>query len=293
MPRADILRLGVYARLMRLDRPVGNYLLLWPTLLALWIASQEFLARPPALKYWFVFIAGVFVTRALGCVINDIFDRRIDAEVARTKNRPLASGEASLREAIILAVALALIALGLVSLTNLFTILLAAAALLLMCLYPLSKRVIGAPQAVLGLVFSMGIPMAYTAQLQWIDASALLLMAGNFFWIIAYDTIYALQDRADDQRLGLGSSAILFGGRVRAGIAICQSLAGVCMTFYGVENFQNTPYYIGVLAMHGTFMYQFHLTGKPTPDYARAFRNNQYSGLILFAGAVINYFILL
>lgn len=278
---------------MRLHQPVGNWLLLWPTLLALWISSQEFLARPPQLKHWLIFIAGVFVTRALGCVINDIADRRLDAGVTRTQSRPLASGEASLREALVLVFLLALVALALVLLTNIYTIALAGLALVIMCLYPLSKRLVRAPQAVLGLAFSMGIPMAYSAQLNWLDPSVLWLIAANYFWIIAYDTIYALQDKSDDERLGIHSSAILFGRHTRQYIAVFQSLAGICLVFYGVENFQNTPYYVGVVAMHGTFMYQYHLIGKPSPDYKRAFRNNQISGLLVLSGAIVNYYILL
>jgi 4-hydroxybenzoate polyprenyltransferase len=276
-----------YLILMRLHRPVGILLLLWPTLWALWLAADG----PPGLHILLVFIGGTVLMRSAGCAINDYADRDIDPHVARTRERPLAAGRVAPQDALRLFVAVALIAFGLLtSLKNVLAILLAIPAVLLVVIYPLMKRHIALPQAVLGLAFSWGIPMAYAAvqlRVPWLEAG--LLMAANIAWVIAYDTFYAMADREDDLRIGVRSSAIWFGARDRLITALLQLLSLLLLGAVGVLTLQGWPYYAGLTVALGCALYQQWLVRHREPAACfRAFVHNQYSGAAVFAGLVLS-----
>ena len=202
------LKINAYARLMRLDRPIGNYLILWPVLCALWLASN---GRPHA-GILIIFILGVWVMRALGCVINDFIDRKLDHAVERTKNRPLTTGEISVKEVSILASILAIFALVLVLFLNIFSIVLAVIALILAIVYPMLKKWTHLPQVGLGVVFNFGILMAYAAEKNALPVTAWLLFIAAVLITVAFDTVYAMMDREDDLKIGIKSTAILMRG---------------------------------------------------------------------------------
>jgi 4-hydroxybenzoate polyprenyltransferase len=276
-----------YLILMRLHRPVGILLLLWPTLWALWLAADG----PPGLHVLLVFIGGTVLMRSAGCAINDYADRDIDPHVARTRERPLAAGRVAPQDALRLFVAVALIAFGLLtSLKNVLAILLAIPAVLLVVIYPLMKRHIALPQAVLGLAFSWGIPMAYAAvqlRVPWLEAG--LLMVANIAWVIAYDTFYAMADREDDLRIGVRSSAIWFGARDRLITALLQLLSLLLLGVLGVLTVQGWPYYAGLAVALGCALYQQWLIRDREPAACfRAFVHNQYSGAAVFAGLLLS-----
>ena len=213
-------RLHEYALLMRLDKPIGSLLLLWPTLWALWLAGD---GRPdPVVTV--VFVLGVFVMRSAGCVINDISDRDIDLHVERTRDRPLTSGRVSVREALGLFLVLVVIAFGLVLLMNWTTIALSFVGIVLASTYPLMKRFTHLPQAYLGIAFGWGIPMAFTAHHEAVPLLGWYLLVLNILWTIAYDTMYAMSDREDDLKIGVKSSAILLGNADRAVVGVLQAL---------------------------------------------------------------------
>ena len=212
-PRRE--RIRDFVQLTRLDRPIGIYLLLWPTLWALWIAAEGV----PSLKNLLIFVLGVVLMRSAGCVINDFADRNFDGHVARTKNRPLATGRISPKEALLFFAVLVLLSFGLVLCTNATTVWLSFGALGVAALYPFMKRYTYYPQAVLGAAFSWGMPMAFTAETGELPAAAWLLFVANVIWTVGYDTYYAMADREDDLKIGVKSTAILFGGRLlRLGI---------------------------------------------------------------------------
>ena len=213
-------RLRLYLDLIRWDRPAGWLLLLWPTLAALWLAAGGF----PGWHLLAVFTLGTILMRSAGCCINDVADRDFDRHVKRTANRPVTSGRISVKEALAVGAVLALLAFLLVLTTNLPTILHAFPALLISMAYPFAKRLVSVPQAVLGLAFSWGIPMAYAATQGHVPAQALWLIVGNLFWVIAYDTEYAMVDRDDDLKIGIKTSAIAFGRFDVAAVALCYLL---------------------------------------------------------------------
>ena len=217
LPSAPQSRLRLYLDLIRWDRPAGWLLLLWPTLAALWLAAGGF----PGWHLLSVFTLGTILMRSAGCCINDVADREFDRHVKRTAQRPVTSGRISVKEALAVGAALACIAFLLVLTTNRATILCAFAALLISIAYPFAKRFVSIPQAVLGLAFSWGIPMAYAAVQGAVPAQALWLMAGNLFWVLAYDTEYAMVDRDDDLKIGIKTSAIAFGRWDIAAVALC------------------------------------------------------------------------
>jgi 4-hydroxybenzoate polyprenyltransferase len=230
-------KLDAYERLMRLDKPIGILLLLWPTLWALWLASR-------GLPDWItllIFVTGAVLMRSAGCVMNDIADRKYDGLVERTKNRPLATGEVSLKEAYGLVIFLCLLAFGLVLLFNKTTILLSIAALFLAATYPFTKRFLAIPQAYLGVAFGFGIPMAFAAVNDYIPPLAWVLLAANVFWAIAYDTEYAMVDRDDDLKIGIKSSAIFFGKYDVIAVMVCYALMLAILVhigkFMGFGNF--------------------------------------------------------
>jgi len=278
-------RLDAYERLMRLDKPIGILLLLWPTLWALW------LARPGVLRLnvLLIFLAGTVLTRSAGCVINDLADRDFDSHVERTKGRPLAAGQLSPVEALALAVVLLALAFVLVLQLNRLAIYLSFFGLAITVIYPFLKRFFVFPQAGLGIAFSFGIPMAYAAQRGVVPAAAWVMMAATLFWIIAYDTQYAMVDRDDDVKLGLRSSAILLGRYDVAAVMMCQALFLGIMTAVGMWQDLGPLYYGGLLVASGLAVYQYQLIkGRSREGCFRAFLNNNWVGAAIFAGLVLD-----
>ena len=280
-------RLHAYAVLMRLDRPVGIYLLLWPTLWSLWLASD---GRPSQMVF-VVFVLGVVLMRSAGCVINDYADRDLDAQVERTRTRPLASGQVTPVEALALAGALVLLAFLCVLFTNRLTIAMSVVALALAATYPLMKRLHHFPQVHLGLAFGWAIPMAWAAQTgEFPPAVAWLLYLANVCWSVAYDTMYALADRDDDLRIGIKSTAILFARYDRVGIGMFQLLTLLLLLWVGRVSGAGVGFYvgIGIAALLAAYQQRLILAREPT-DCLRAFSNNALLGLAVFAGIFLDH----
>jgi 4-hydroxybenzoate polyprenyltransferase len=280
-------KLDAYERLMRLDKPIGILLLLWPTLWALWLASRGV----PDWITLLIFITGAVLMRSAGCVINDIADHKYDGLVERTKNRPLATGEVNLKEAYLLASGLALMAFALVLLFNKTTILLSFAALFLAATYPFTKRFLAIPQAYLGLAFGFGIPMVFAAVNDYIPPLAWVLLAANVAWAIAYDTEYAMVDRDDDLKIGIKSSAIFFGNYDVIAVMICYAimlgLLGYVGKFMGFEKY----YYLGLGAALGLVLGQYQLIKtRDKNNCFIAFLFNNWIGLVLFLGLAAQYY---
>ncbi|MBT8117874.1 MAG: 4-hydroxybenzoate octaprenyltransferase [Gammaproteobacteria bacterium] len=279
-------RLHEYAILMRLNRPIGIYLLLWPTLWALMIAGEG----KPDTKVLLIFIAGVVLMRSAGCVINDYFDRDFDRHVSRTRNRPLTSGRVSTREALLLFGALCLLALILVLQLNRLTIMLSAVGALLAVIYPYMKRVTNLPQVVLGAAFGWSVPMAFAAQTGTVPQIAWLMFTATVLWTTAYDTMYAMVDRQDDIALGLKSTAILFGDADRAVIGGLQLCVLVCLLMIGYQAELGLYYYAGLAMATGLGVYQQRLIRFRERDGCfRAFLNNHWLGLAVFIGIWLDY----
>ena len=279
-------RLKDYARLMRLHRPIGALLLLWPTLWALWIAGQG----RPDLRVLAVFVLGVVLMRSAGCVINDYADRDFDPHVERTRDRPIAAGRVSPREALVLFAALCLIAFALVLTLNRLTILLSFAGAFLAATYPFVKRFTHLPQFYLGAAFGWGIPMAFAAQTGGIPSAGWVLLAANVCWAVAYDTAYAMVDRDDDQKVGVKSTAILFGRHDRAMVFLFHVLTLSLLAWTGALAGLGLRYYAGLAAAFGFVLYQQQLMRDRTRDGCfRAFLNNNWFGAAVFAGLVLHY----
>ncbi|OZG42270.1 4-hydroxybenzoate polyprenyltransferase [Aeromonas sp. A35_P] len=275
-----------YVQLARIDKPIGTLLLLWPTLWALWLAADGL----PDLWTLLVFVVGVFLMRSAGCVINDYADRNFDGHVKRTAGRPLPMGKVKPREVLALFAVLALISFALVLTMNPLTIGLSFAALLLAVCYPFMKRYIPIPQLVLGMAFSWSIPMAYAAQANALPAVAWLVFLANLLWTIAYDTEYAMVDRDDDLKLGLKSSAILFGRHDKRIIGALQLLTLMILLLVGQLSELGSSYYWSLLAAAALFVYQQRLIRERAREACfQAFLNNNYVGALIFAGVVINY----
>ena len=275
-----------YARLMRLDRPIGIWLLLWPTLWALWLAGR---GRPDQ-HIFVVFMIGVVLMRSAGCVINDYADRGFDPHVARTRNRPLAAGRVTPQEALILFAALVMAALALALQLNKLTLLLAVMGGFLAVSYPFIKRFLSVPQLFLGLSFGWGIPMAFAAQLEHVPRVAWLLFLANLLWVTVYDTIYAMVDRDDDLKIGVRSTAILFGGADRHIIAILQAMTLIALILVGRITRLGIWYWLGLCA--GAAFFARHLWMIRKRDAAacfRAFLGNHYFGMAVFVGILLNY----
>jgi len=271
--------------LMRFDKPIGTLLLLWPTLWGLWVAAKGF----PNVFILSIFVAGVILMRAAGCVINDIADRHIDGKVSRTQSRPLATGSFSLRAAVILFSILMSIAFILVCLLNAKTILLAIIAAALATLYPFTKRWTYWPQLVLGLAFSMSIPMAFTAITNQIPNIAWLMFATSVLWTITYDTEYAMTDRADDLKIGIKSTAILFGRHDRRVIGCIQIVMLLLLLIIGHQLQLNIYYYLGITAAAVLSIYHQYLIRNRDPQSCfRAFLNNNWIGLAIFLGTALS-----
>jgi 4-hydroxybenzoate polyprenyltransferase len=279
-------RLDAYERLVRLDKPIGALLLLWPTLWAVWLAAQGL----PRIEILLIFTLGTFLMRSAGCALNDFADRNFDAHVERTRERPLATGEVAPREALAVAAALALAAFGLVLHLNAFAIALSFVALALAAGYPFFKRFFGLPQLVLGLAFGFGIPMAYAAIQNRLPLECWLLLAANVFYAFAYDTEYAMVDRDDDARIGLRSSALTLGAMDVA--AVMASYAAMLALLVGVGLLLQLrwPYFAG-LAVAGAMMvwHWMLIRGRTREGCFRAFRHNNWVGLAIFAGIVLSF----
>ncbi|MDR9435453.1 MAG: 4-hydroxybenzoate octaprenyltransferase [Thiohalophilus sp.] len=279
-------RLYQYFLLTRLHRPIGIFLLLWPTLWALWIAAEGF----PRLDVFVVFMLGVILMRSAGCVINDYADREFDPHVARTRERPIASGKVRPREALGLFVALCLLAFLLVLTMNRLTIYLAFGGVALAALYPFMKRYTHLPQVVLGMAFGWAIPMAFAAQTGAVPKVAWLLFVINVVWSVAYDTMYAMADREDDLKVGVKSTAILFGDADRLIVGLLQGLVLLGLLLLGRQLALATPYYIGLLAALGFALYQQYLIRDREPAACfRAFLNNSWLGGAVFVGLLVAY----
>jgi 4-hydroxybenzoate polyprenyltransferase len=279
-------RLREYSLLMRMDKPIGTLLLLWPTLWALWIAAE---GMPDPLVF-VVFAGGVFLMRSAGCVINDFADRNIDGQVERTKNRPLAQKRISSKEAVLLAAGLALVAFALVLSMNTLTIMMSVVAVILAGTYPFMKRHTHLPQVHLGAAFAWSIPMAFAAQTGSVPMVAWLLFIITVLWTTAYDTMYAMVDREDDLKIGVKSTAILFGNADRVIIALLQTLVLVGFVLVGSALAMGPAYYIGIAVAGGLVVYQLYLIKQRENSRCfRAFLNNNWLGTAVFAGIFTHY----
>ena len=279
-------RLPLYASLTRLDKPVGTLLLLWPTLTALWIAADG----TPNATLLMIFVAGTCLMRSAGCAINDAADARFDAHVKRTANRVVARGLVSQREAIAVAVALAIGAAVLLPFLNAAAVQLAFVAVVIAASYPLAKRFIPIPQLYLGVAFSFGIPMAFAAVLGTVPVIGWLLMLANAFWVLAYDTEYAMVDRDDDLRLGLKSSAIFFGRFDVAAVMASYGAFLALLVVIGRMTGAGWPFYAGCAIAAALAAYHFMLIRTRSRDGCmRAFRHNNWVGLAVFAGTAFDY----
>ena len=276
----------VYSRLTRIDRPIGTLLLLWPCLMALMLAAGGM----PDLKVLIIFILGVVIMRACGCIINDYADRDLDSFVERTRSRPLASGEISTKEALILFAVLGLVAFGLVLLLNGLVVKLSVVGIILTIIYPFTKRITNMPQMFLGIVWSWSIPMAYAAQTGTVPMEAWWLFAANWCWTVAYDTMYAMVDRDDDLKVGIKSTAILFGKYDRQIIGLFQLGALICFIAAGWSADRGLVYGLGILTFIGFSTYQQLLIfGRERAPCFKAFLNNNWAGLVLFVTLAADY----
>ncbi len=283
-----IKKLEAYKRLMRMDKPIGTFLLLWPTLWALWLAS----AGHPDWTVVAIFTLGTFLMRSAGCVMNDIADRNFDGHVQRTHLRPLVSGEVSVKEALTLAAGLSLLAFGLVLTLNGLTILLSLPALLLAITYPYTKRFFAFPQAYLGIAFGFGIPMAFAAVQSAVPSEAWLMLLANVCWSLAYDTEYAMVDRKDDLRIGIRSTAITFGRLDVGWIMGFYMLMLALMGYVGHVLNLAWPYYFGLMSALGVVFYHYQLIkNREEAKCFKAFLHNNWLGAILFFGILINYYV--
>ena len=275
----------LYADLIRLDRPVGWLLLLWPTLWALWIANEGM----PSLHLLSVFIAGAFLTRSAGVVVNDLADRDFDPFVARTRTRPLASGQVSVSEAGWVIFVLTLSAFLLVLTTNRLTVLLSLFAVFITALYPFMKRHTHLPQLFLGVAFSWGVPMAFAASINSVPATAWLILATNMLWVLVYDTLYAMVDREDDIKAGVKSTAILFGKQDRLIIGVIQVLFIAALWGMGRRLDLGVAYQTSLLVAAALMAYQQILIRERAPARCfRAFNNNNWVGIVILVGIALS-----
>jgi len=287
MNLAPILRrLDAYERLVRLDKPIGALLLLWPTLWAVWLAAEG----TPSAKILIIFVLGTWLTRSAGCAVNDFADRRFDAHVERTRNRPLAAGEIRPGEALAVAAALGLAAFALVLFLNRFAIGLSFVALAIAVAYPFSKRVFAFPQLILGVAFGFGIPMAYAAIRNALPIECWLLLAANVCYSFAYDTEYAMVDRADDARLGMQTSALTLGDYDVPAVMLSYALMLAILSGTGIYLQMPVPYYLGLAAAWSMMLYHYFLIrGRTREGCFRAFRHNNWVGVAIFLGIVFSY----
>jgi len=279
-------RINAYEKLIRLDQPIGILLLLWPTLWALWLSSR---GHPDWTVVW-IFMLGTVLMRSAGCAINDYADRDFDAKVARTRDRPLAAGRIKPIEALLVALALILAAFALALKLNALTLQLSIVALVIAAIYPFTKRFFAVPQAVLGLAFGFGIPMAFAAQTNQVPWAAWELLAANVFWAIAYDTEYAMVDREDDRKIGIRTSAITFGRHDVAAVMGCHALFLLLMLWIG-RLLPGWHFHFGLAIAAGLAANQYRMIrGRDPASCFRAFRHNNWIGAAIFAGIFANFF---
>ena len=279
-------RLDAYERLVRLDKPIGALLLLWPTLWAVWLAA----GGRPHLGIVLVFILGTLLMRSAGCAINDYADREFDPHVERTRRRPLAAGEITPREALMVAVVLAALAFGLVLFLNRFAILLSFVGLGIALLYPFTKRFFALPQAMLGVAFGFGIPMAYAAIQDRLPLECWMLFAANFFYAFAYDTEYAMVDRDDDARIGIHTSALTLGRWDVAAVMACYALMLALLAAVGYVAGLAWPFYAGLAAAAAMMVHHWRLIRSRSREGAfKAFMHNNWVGAAVFAGIWFGY----
>ncbi len=279
-------RLALYVRLARLDKPIGILLLLWPTLWGLWFAARGL----PDLRVLGIFVLGTVLMRSAGCVVNDYADREFDAVVARTKQRPLATGAVQTREALLLAAVLAGAAFLLILPLDRLVILLSVPALLLAISYPYTKRFFAIPQAYLGIAFGFGIPMAFAAVQHSVPPLAWVLLLASLLWTIAYDTEYAMVDRDDDLKIGIRTSAITFGRFDVAGVMLAYALFVGVLIVVGVWQQLGLWYYLGLASAAALAIYHYRLIRGRKPEQCfRAFLHNNWVGAVVFAGIVADY----
>ena len=279
-------RLKLYAQLMRLDKPIGILLLLWPMLWGLWFAAKGM----PDWHILVIFVLGTILMRSAGCVINDFADRNIDPHVERTKNRPMAAGKVESKEAVLLAASLSLCAFLLILPLNQFTILLSVPALFLAGTYPFTKRFFAMPQAYLGIAFSFGIPMAFAAQTNSLPSLSWVLMLANLFWVIAYDTAYAIVDKPDDLKIGIKTSAITLGRFDVLGVMLCHGMFIAIMLVIGFLQGMGVVYYAGLAVATVLIAYQFTLIrNRERALCFKAFLHNNWVGMAVFLGIAFDF----
>lgn len=284
--RAVADRIALYERLMRLDKPIGTLLLLWPTLWALWLASD---GRPNGWIVW-IFVLGTLLMRSAGCIMNDIADWRYDAKVRRTRERPLATGALGRREALALAALLSLAAFALVLVLDRLAIMLSFVALALAATYPLTKRFLAVPQAYLGVAFGFGIPMGYAAVLGEVPPVGWALLLANIFWAVAYDTEYAMVDRDDDVRIGIKTAAITFGRYEVAAVMACYGATLAVLAGVGHHYRMGPLYYAGLGVAGGLMLYHYRLIRTRDRDACfKAFNHNNWVGAAIFAGIFVDF----
>ena len=285
-PRTLLQRIDAWERLVRLDKPIGILLLLWPTLTALWIAARGV----PSVSLIVILTLGTVLMRSAGCAFNDWADLRYDAHVARTRGRPLVTGEVTPGEALAVAAALAAVAFVLVLFTNRTTLLLSFAALAIAVAYPFFKRFFALPQAFLGIAFSFGIPMAFAAVRGDVERHGWWMLAFNLLWVVAYDTEYAMVDRDDDLRIGMRTSAITFGRFDVLAVALCYAAYFAGMTWIGRQLDLGPLYFVGLLVALGCAAWHLWLIrGRDRERCFKAFLHNHWLGLAVFAGTVADY----
>jgi 4-hydroxybenzoate polyprenyltransferase len=281
-------RVQDFLQLMRFDRPIGTLLLLWPTLWALWFAANGL----PSIDLLIIFVLGVIVMRAAGCVINDYVDRFVDGAVRRTRDRPLVNGRIKPIEALLLFVALCLIAFLLVLMTNNLTILLAAGGVLIAMVYPIMKRHTHLPQIVLGAAWAWAIPMAFAAQTGTLGKNAWLLYVAVVLWTVAFDTFYAMVDREDDRVAGIKSTAILFDDLDLVLIGVLQAMMLLALIFTGQAFHRGLWYFVGVSVVGALFLYQQIIARERQAEACfKAFLNNNWVGIALFVAIVVDYIV--
>ena len=275
-----------YGKLMRVDKPIGIWLLLWPALWALWLAGDGH----PDQGLFVIFVLGVFVMRSAGCVLNDYADRNIDPYVERTRSRPIASGAVAPMEALTLFVGLALIAIGLASMLNREARLLAIVAALLTVVYPFIKRLVSIPQFILGAAFGWAVPMAFAAQTGAVPQLAWTVFGAALIWAVIYDTFYAMVDRDDDRKIGVKSTALLFGDADLFVIGGLQLIMLAALVFIGIHASLGTWYFLSVGIAGALMAYHQWLARDRQPERCfKAFLHNHYIGLVVFVGIVLNY----
>lgn len=279
-------RLDAYERLMRLDKPIGTLLLLWPTMWAVWIAAEG----APSLFIVWIFALGTLLMRSAGVVMNDYADRHFDPHVERTKNRPLAAGIVTEREALWLASGITLSAFLLILPLHRLVWALSVVALFLAASYPLTKRFLAIPQAYLGVAFGFGIPMAFAAQLYEVPMLAWVMLAANIFWAIGYDTCYAMVDREDDLKIGIRTSAITFGRYDVAAVMICYAITLAILAWVGAQADRGIFFYAGLAVAGGMMLRHFFwIRGRERMACFRAFMDNNWVGAAIFVGLFADY----